>query len=73
MAESMFYQSTSKEAVKAEQDGRYKQAAQLWINCSFAAYSSTNRQWATHRSEFCLKQLELSTIRPMDAEVNFHV
>ncbi len=73
MAESNFYKINSEKAVAAEQLGEFARAAQIWINCSFAAQSAINRQWATHRSEFCLKQLGVGAVKPMDAEVKIYV
>ncbi len=71
MAESNFYSSIAKLAANAERDGKFKEAANLWINCSFAALSAVNRQYATHRSEFCLKQTEVVNIADfIEEEVN---
>ncbi len=72
MAESNFYLNTAKQAAAAERDGLFKKAAQLWINCAFAAYSSANRQYATRRSEFCLKQLEAHHRSELETEEECH-
>ncbi len=72
MAESNFYKNVSKIAADTERKGLFKKAAQLWINCSFAAVLEKNRQYATRRSEFCLKQLEALHRSELEAEEECH-
>ncbi|BAC96906.1 hypothetical protein [Vibrio vulnificus YJ016] len=56
MIESSLYLAISEEAAKAERNGRYQQAVQLWLNCSRLAYTTTNQHWATCRAQFCSKR-----------------
>ncbi len=72
MAESNFYKDTSKIAASLERNGLFKKAAHQWINCAFAACSSANRQYATRRSEFCLKQLEAHHRSELETEEECH-
>ncbi|HDY7526843.1 ANR family transcriptional regulator [Vibrio vulnificus] len=57
MLESTLYLAIAEEAAQAERSRRYKQAVQLWKNCSRLAYTTKNQHWATSRAEFCSKRV----------------
>ncbi|PMS49935.1 ANR family transcriptional regulator [Vibrio parahaemolyticus] len=56
MAESNFYMDAATKAAKAEREGLYSYAAQLWNSASYSALSKENRHYAQARVDYCQKQ-----------------
>lgn len=56
MIENADYKEAAEAAAEAEQNNRWKAAAELWMSAYFQARKEQNASWANSRSEYCIKR-----------------
>ncbi|MGR2850402.1 ANR family transcriptional regulator [Vibrio vulnificus] len=56
MSESNFYMDAASKAARAERDGAFTFAKQLWESAAYSALCGQNRRWALARADRCRAQ-----------------
>ncbi|HAV1517140.1 TPA: ANR family transcriptional regulator [Vibrio parahaemolyticus] len=59
MSESNFYMDAATKAARAEKDGAFTFAKQLWESAAYSALCGQNRHWALARADYCRAQVAI--------------